>query len=106
MRQLISDKDALRALGIMQTQTKKWPGQVSEKGLMGLFSSGYVARDIDKQPGGFTAFMFWPVSVHRPRSQKDIHGQVTAVFGKSELDDLHQVPRALHRPKRNRNCRV
>jgi hypothetical protein len=68
MRQLVSDKDSLRALGIMQTQTKKWSGQVSEKGLMGFFSSGFAARDIDEQPGGFTVFMFRPVSVHRPKS--------------------------------------
>jgi hypothetical protein len=31
--------------------------------------------------------MFRPVSVHRPKSQKAIHGQVRAMFGKTELDD-------------------
>jgi hypothetical protein len=34
MKRLISDKDSQRAPGIMQTQTKKWSGQVSDKGLM------------------------------------------------------------------------
>ena len=87
MKQLVSDKDSQRALGIMQTQTKKWSGQISDKGLMGFFSTGYAARDIDEQPGGFTVFMFKPMSVHHPRSQKDIHGQVKAMFGKAELDD-------------------
>jgi hypothetical protein len=87
MKSLVSDKDSQRALGIMQTQTKKWSGQVSDKGLMGFFASGYAARDIDEQPGGFTVFMFRPVSIHRPKSQRDIHGQVKAMFGKSELDD-------------------
>lgn len=87
MKQLVSDKDSQRALGIMQTQTKKWSGQVSEKGLMGFFSAGYAARDIDEQPGGFTIFMFRPVSIHRPKAQKQIHSQVRAMFGNSELDD-------------------
>jgi hypothetical protein len=92
MRQLVSNKDSLRALGIMQTQTKKWSGQVSKKGLIGFFSLGYAARDIDEQPGGFTVFMFWPVSVHRPKSQNDIHGQVKAMFGKSDLDNAAVPP--------------
>jgi hypothetical protein len=87
MKQLVSDKDSQRALGIMQTQTKKWSGQVSEKGLMGFFAAGYAAQDIDKQRGGFTIFMFRPVSVHRPKVQKQIHSQVRAIFGNSEFDD-------------------
>jgi hypothetical protein len=70
MKRLISDKDSQRALGIMQTQTKKWSGQVSNKGLMGFFAARYAARDIGEQPGGFTAFVFRPVSVHRPKSRK------------------------------------
>jgi hypothetical protein len=87
MKQLIADKDSQRALGKMQTQTKRWSGQVSEKGLMGFFAAGYAARDIDEQPGGFTVFMFRLVSVHRPKSQKAIHGQVRAMFGQTELDE-------------------
>jgi hypothetical protein len=70
MKQLVSGKDSHRALVFMQTQTKKWSGQVSEKGLMGLFASGYAARDIDEQPGGFAIFMFRSVSVHQPKAQK------------------------------------
>jgi hypothetical protein len=32
-------------------------------------------------------FMFRPVSVHQPKSRKDIHGQVKAMFRKSNLGD-------------------
>jgi hypothetical protein len=40
MKQLIANKDSQQALGMMQTQTKKWSGQVSEKGLMRFFAAG------------------------------------------------------------------
>jgi hypothetical protein len=45
-------------------QTKKQSGQVSKKGLMGFFAAGYAARDMDEQTGGFTIFMFQPLSIH------------------------------------------
>jgi hypothetical protein len=70
---------------------KKWSGQVSKKALMGFFVAGYAGRYIDKQPGGFTIFMFQPVSVHRPKPQKDIHGQVEIMFGNSKLVDNEAV---------------
>jgi hypothetical protein len=55
---------------------------------MGLFAAGYALRDyIDEQPGGFTIFMFLPISVHCPKLQKDIHSQVKAMFGNSKLDN-------------------
>jgi hypothetical protein len=87
MKLLVSDKDSQQALGIMQTQTKKWSGQVSKKGLMGLFATGYATRDIDKRPDGFTIFMFRPISVHCPKAQKEIQSQVRPMFGNSDLND-------------------
>ena len=36
VKDLVSDRDSQRARGIMQTKTKKWAGEISEKGLIAL----------------------------------------------------------------------
>jgi hypothetical protein len=87
MKHLMADKDANRALSIMRTRTKDWGGQVSEKGLLNFFASGYEAPDIHEQPGGFSIFMFRPVTITNPKGQRDKIHQVRAMFGESTLDD-------------------
>jgi hypothetical protein len=74
MRQLVSDKNSQQALRIIWM--KKWSRQVSEKALGGFFMAGYAARDINKLPGGFTIFVFQPVSLHRSMPKKYMWDQV------------------------------
>jgi hypothetical protein len=44
----------------MMTQTKKWSGEVCNKGLVSFFANGFVAKEIQESPGRFTIFMFPP----------------------------------------------
>jgi hypothetical protein len=87
MRDLISDKDSQRASGIMQTRTKKWSGEVSDKGLLAFFASGFAASDIQESPGGFTIFMFRPITARISGNKRDRRRQVKAMFGSTELDE-------------------
>jgi hypothetical protein len=87
MKSLVVDKSSNRALNIMMMHTKKWSGQASEKGLLEFFATGYAARDIHEQPGGFTIFMFRPVTSAAPANKKARQQQVKAMFGSTELDD-------------------
>ena len=87
MKDLCSDKDSQRALRIMRTATKKWSSLVSEKGLLAFFANGFAATEIQESPGGFTIFMFRPITAPRPTSRKDRRQQVKSMFGSTELDD-------------------
>jgi hypothetical protein len=87
VKDLISDKDSQRASGIMATKTKKWSGEISDKGLLAFFANGFAATDIQESPGGFTIFMFRPITAHVPSNRKDRRQQVKAMFGSTELDD-------------------
>jgi hypothetical protein len=87
VKDLISDKDPQRASGIMLTRTKKWSGEISDKGLLAFFANGFAASDIQESPGGFTIFMFRPITAHIPSNRKDRRLQVKAMFGSTELDD-------------------
>jgi hypothetical protein len=87
MKDLISDKDSHRASGIVSTRTKKWSGEISDKGLLGFFANGFAANDIHESPGGFTIFMFRPITAHVSGNKKDRRQQVKAMFGNTELDE-------------------
>jgi hypothetical protein len=87
VKDLISDKDSQRASGIMATTTKKWSGEISDKGLLSFFANGFAATDIQESPGGFTIFMFRPITAHVPSNRKDRRQQVKSMFGNTELDE-------------------
>jgi hypothetical protein len=87
MKRLVSDKDSNKALNIMTMRTKRWSGQASDKGLLEFFATGHSAREIHDQPGGFTVFMFRPVTSAARVNKKSRQQQVKAVFGSVELDD-------------------
>jgi hypothetical protein len=70
----------------MMTWTKKWSGEISNKGLLSFFKNGFAASDIQELPGGFTIFMFRPITAHEPANRKDRCQQVKAMFGSIELD--------------------
>jgi hypothetical protein len=87
LRDLISDKDSHWASGIMMTRTKKWSGKISGKGLLSFFANGFAATDIQESPGGFTIFMFRPITAHVSGNRKDRCQQVKAMVGHAELDE-------------------
>jgi hypothetical protein len=86
VRDLVSDRDSQRACGTAQTTTKKWAGEFSDKGLVAFLGTGYAAADIQASPGGFTTFMFRPITAYLHSSRTD-RLQVKAMFGNTELDD-------------------
>jgi hypothetical protein len=86
-KDLVSDRDSNRACGIMRTKTKNWSGEISERGFVAFLATGFAAPDIHRSPGGFTVFMFRPISAQMPSSKTDRRQYVKAMFGKIEIDD-------------------
>lgn len=84
---LLEDRDPEKAWNLVQDWTKHWSGQVSKGGLINFLSSGFEAHDVDEQPGGFTLFMFSPLSDARPNSKKDREPAIRSVFGEGKVDD-------------------
>jgi hypothetical protein len=87
VKDLVADKDSHRASGVMFTRTKRWSGEISDKGLLNFFANGFAANDIQESPGGFTIFMFRPITAKVPKDRKDRRQQVRAMFGSTELDE-------------------
>jgi hypothetical protein len=87
MKDLVSDRDSQRAIAIIKTQTKRWSGVVSEKGLLGFFANGFAAAEIQESPGGFTIFMFKPITAIHTKDKKARQQQVRSMFGSTELDE-------------------
>jgi hypothetical protein len=71
----------------MMTWTKKWSGEISNKGLLSFFANGIAASNIQDLPGGLPIFMFHPIMAHVPSSRKDRCQQVKAMFGNTKLDE-------------------
>jgi hypothetical protein len=57
-RKLVLDKELNKAINVIASELRKWPGQVSTKQLAMFLAKGYAAPDIHFCPGGFTTFMF------------------------------------------------
>jgi hypothetical protein len=87
VRDLVSDRDSQRACGIVQTTTKKWAGEFSDKGLVAFLGTRHAAANIQASPGGFTMFMFHPIAAYLHSSWTDRRLQVKAMFGNTESDD-------------------
>jgi hypothetical protein len=84
---VLEDRDSQRALAIIKTQTKRWSGLVSKKGLLGFFANGFAANEIQESPGGFTIFMFRPITATHTKDKKGRQQQVRSMFGSTELDN-------------------
>jgi hypothetical protein len=56
----VADKDLTKAIDVIASQLRQWPGQVSTKPLVMFLAKGYMAPYINYIPGVFTAFMFHP----------------------------------------------
>jgi hypothetical protein len=87
VKNLVSDRDPQRAKGLLHTTTKSWAGEFCDKGLIAFLGTGYAAADIQASPGGFTIFMFRPISAFVGTSRTDRRLQVKSMFGSTELDD-------------------
>ena len=84
---LLADKNMTKALGIIRSASANWKGAVSEKGFAKFLTTGYAAPDIDDRPGGFSVFMFRPLSHRRPRSEKETQSSIRSMFGDGKLSD-------------------
>jgi hypothetical protein len=84
---LIEDKDSSKAIATIASETRGWAGQVSPSQLIAFLSGGYAARDITKQPGGFTAFMCHPRSAKVARNPEEDRNAIRSMFGDKTLDD-------------------
>jgi hypothetical protein len=69
----------------MMTQTKKWLGKISNKGLLSFFANGFAATGIQESPGGFTKIRSF--TAHVSGKRKDRRQQVKALSGHAELDE-------------------
>lgn len=86
-KRLLSDKDPVKAFNIVSSATRDWKGTVSERGLAQFFSTGYMATEINIQPGGFTVFMFKPKSGSNARTTKSLQQSIRSMFGDTEVDE-------------------
>ncbi len=86
-KRLLSDKDPVKAFNIVSSATRNWKGSVSERGLAQFFSTGYMATEINIQPGGFTIFMFKPKSGASARTTKSLQQSIRSMFGDTEVDE-------------------
>jgi hypothetical protein len=86
MKDLVSGRDSQRALAIIKTQTKRWSGLVNKKGVLGFFANGFAANESQESPGGFTIFMFRPITATHTKDKKGRQQQVRSMFGSTELD--------------------
>jgi hypothetical protein len=75
-RKLLVDKDPVKAFNIVTSATRDWKGAVSKRGLAQFFSTGYLATEINIQPGGFTIFMFKPKSGASARATKSLQQSI------------------------------
>jgi hypothetical protein len=87
MKDLVSDRDSQRALAIIKTETKQWSSLVSKKGLLGFFANGFAANEIQESPGGFTIFMFKPITATHTKDNKGRQQQVRSMFGSTKLHE-------------------
>lgn len=86
-KKLVADKDLTKAIDVIASQLRRWPGQVSTKQLAMFLAKGYAAPDINYIPGGFTAFMFRPKSAAFIRNPEEERNAIRAMFGDNKLDD-------------------
>jgi hypothetical protein len=86
-KKLVADKELNKAIDVIASKLRKWPGQVSTKQLAMFLAKGYAAPDIHFCPGGFTTFMFRPKSAAFHRNPEEERNAIQAMFGDTKLDD-------------------
>jgi hypothetical protein len=66
----MEDKGMLRAIKVVQSEIKQWDRTVTASRLIKFLTKGYICKNLDNKPGGFTFFMFCPAyveGVHNPK---------------------------------------
>jgi hypothetical protein len=86
-RQILADKDMMKAVNLVTSETRSWRGSVSSRGLTQILSTGYAATDVNIQPGGFTIFMFRPKMTSTSISRSTVEQNIRSVFGDGKLND-------------------
>ena len=82
---LLEDKGMARAVEIVQSEMKRWDGSVTGNGLSQFLSSGYINKNLDDKPGGFTFFMFRPSYVEGAHNPKQMEQSIREWFGDSPI---------------------
>ena len=86
-RQILADKDMMKAVNLVTSETRSWRGSVSSRGLAQFLSTGYAATDVNVQPGGFTIFMFRPKTGSNSTSRATVEQNIRSMFGDGKLND-------------------
>jgi hypothetical protein len=86
-RQLLANKDMMKAVNLVTSETQAWRGSVSSRGLTQFLSTGYAATDVNIQPGGFTIFMFRPKTASTFISRSTVKQNIRSMFGDGKLND-------------------
>ena len=63
----------------------KWPVDIMSGALAAFLSSGFKAKDITIQPGGFTVFMVAPIGHLQSQSKELLEQRMKETFGDGEL---------------------
>jgi hypothetical protein len=87
MKMLTEEKGMSRAVKVVQSKMKRWDGTVTASGLVQFLSSGYICKNLDNKPGGFTFFMFRPAYVEGAHNPKLVEQSICETFGDEKLSD-------------------
>ena len=88
-RKLTESRDPMRAINMVRQATRLWQGSITDKSLIQLLSSGYLAPQINQEPDGLTSLGFVP---HYKRHRFEEKGNasadnVRAMFGEKTFDE-------------------
>jgi hypothetical protein len=83
MKQLVEDKDPQRPRNVIDGWTQDWHGCVSYPALAQFMATGLMSRH---QPGGFTLFMFKPMSLRR-RTKDETEVMLRSTMGEYKVND-------------------
>jgi hypothetical protein len=86
---LTENRDPIRAINMVRQETRGWGGTISDKSLLQLLSSGFLAPDMNKEPDGLTSLGFFPHH-ERYRFEDRSHtatDNMRAMFGEKTFDE-------------------
>jgi hypothetical protein len=87
MKMLTEEKGMSRAVEVVQSKMKRWDGTVTASELIQFLSSGYICKNLDGRPGGFTFFMFRPAYVEGAHNPKLVEQSIRETFGDEKLSN-------------------
>jgi hypothetical protein len=92
---LTKSRDPMRSINMVRQETRLWGGSISDKSLLQFLSSGYLAPDINQEPGGMTYLGFVP---HHERHKFEDKNNIAtdnmrAMFGDKTLNEQDSIKR-------------